>query len=110
MAQPPSPLPHLQFAVLGILGSDRRSGQEIRDALLEFGIGKGAPAFYRLMGRMEESGFVEGTYEQEVVDGQIYRQRAYRATASGRKARDHASRFQLAVIRRFGGLLADDHA
>jgi len=103
-------LPQLQFAVLGILGSDSRSGQEIRDALVEFGVGKGGPAFYRLMGRMEESGLVEGTYVQEVVSGQIYRQRSYRSTALGLQARDHASKFQLAVIRRFGGILADGHA
>ena len=105
-----NPLPHLQFAVLGILGSDRRSGQEIRNALVELGVGKGGPAFYRLMGRMEENGLVEGTYEQEVVNGQIYRQRSYLATAVGLKARDHAGNFQLAIIRRFGGILADGNA
>ncbi|MFQ5529544.1 MAG: PadR family transcriptional regulator [Gemmatimonadota bacterium] len=105
-----NPLPHLQFAVLGILGSDRKTGQELRDALRELGVGKGAPAFYRLMGRMEEGGLVEGTYVQEIVDGQIYRQRSYQITAVGRAARDEASRFQLAIIRRFGGILADGNA
>ena len=96
--------------MLGILGSDRRSGQEIRDALQEIGVGKGSPAFYRLMGRMEESGLVEGSYEQEVIDGQIYRQRVYRATAVGLAERERSSRFQLAVIRRFDDILAEGNA
>lgn len=105
-----NPLPHLQFAVLGILGSDGKSGQDIRDTLSEMGVGKGAPAFYRLMGRMEEAGLVEGSYDQEVVDGQIYRQRVYKVTAAGLRAREASSRFQLAIIRRFGGLGVESHA
>ena len=110
MAEKNNPLPHLQFAVLGILGSDRSPGQAIRESLLEFGVGKSGPAFYRLMGRMEQEGLVEGTYEQEVVDGQIYRQRVYRATVTGVEAWKRSRRFQLAIIRRVDGILAQGNA
>jgi hypothetical protein len=38
------------------------------------------------MARLEEAKFVEGWYEQEVIDGQIIKQRHYRVTGSGAKA------------------------
>ena len=63
------PLPHLQFAVLAALGSTKRAGREIREELRALDLKKSGPAFYRLMTRLEEAGFVEGWYEQEVVDG-----------------------------------------
>ncbi len=79
----PSPLPHLQFAVLGVLGAGDLPGREIRSELGQLGVDKSGPAFYRLMARLEESGLVEGRYEQEVVSGQMLRERRYRATAEG---------------------------
>ena len=76
------PLPHLQFAVLGIVGASERSGREIRAELRDLGLKKAGPPFYRLMLRLEEADLVEGRYEQEIVNGQIHRQRVYRAKAS----------------------------
>lgn len=100
------PLPHLQFAILGALGADPRSGRDLRENLRELGIGRGITAFYRLMARLEESGLVKGWYEQEVVDGQIVRERFYRATAAGRRARDRTANFHRRVV----GLYADEES
>ncbi len=93
-----NPLPHLQFAVLGVLGADDLPGREIRSELGRLGTDKSGPAFYRLMARLEESGLVEGRYEQEVVSGQILRERRYRATAKGRSARDRTADWHRSVI------------
>jgi DNA-binding PadR family transcriptional regulator len=100
------PLPHLQFAVLGALGSGTRTGREIREELRSLDLEKTGPTFYRLMTRLEEAGFVEGWYEQEVVDGQIFRERAYRALPPGERAWRRTRDFHLAVIGRHA---ADEH-
>jgi len=96
-----NPLPHLQFAVLGVLGAGDLPGREIRAQLDRLGVKKSGPAFYRLMARLEESGCVEGWYEHEVVQGQILRERLYRATAEGRRARDRTADFHRSVILSF---------
>ena len=97
------PLPHLQFAVLGVLGSGKRSGRQVREELRSLGVEKTGPAFYRLMLRLEEADLVEGWYEQEVVDGQIFRERVYRARSAGIRAWERTRVFHLAVIGRFSG-------
>ena len=104
------PLPYLQFAVLGILKGGRQSGLDIRRELARLNIGKTGPAFYRLMSRMEESGLVEGWYEQEVVDGQIFRERVYRSLPLGARAWNQTRNFHLTVIRRFAGKKASGAA
>ena len=96
-----NPLPHLQFAVLGVLGAGDLPGREVRAQLDRLGVEKSGPAFYRLMARLEESGLVEGWYEHEVVEGQILRERLYRATAEGRTARDRTADFHRSVISSF---------
>ena len=94
------PLPHLQFAVLGALGTAKRPGREIREELRSLGLRKAGPTFYRLMTRLEEAGFVEGWYEQEVLDGQIFRERVYQARPAGQQAWRETRDFHLAVMRR----------
>ena len=101
--QQSAPLPHLQFAVLGVLRGGKRPGHEIRTELDVLGLKKGGPAFYRLMARLEEGGLVEGWYEQEVVEGQIFRTRVYRASPRGVRAWDESRAFHLAVIGRASG-------
>ena len=95
------PLPHLQFAVLGVLGAGDLPGREIRAQLDSLGVEKSGPSFYRLMARLEESGLVDGWYEHEVVRGQILRERLYRSTAAGRRARDRTADFHQSVISSF---------
>ncbi len=96
-----SPLPHLQFAVLGVLGAARRPGREVREELRALGLKKTGPTFYRLMTRLEESGLIEGWYEQEVRDGQIFRERLYRALPDGVRAWEGTRDFHQAIIRRY---------
>lgn len=94
----PELLPHLQFAILGILRGGRHAGRELRQELRTLGISKAGPAFYRLMSRLEDAGFVAGWYEQEVVDGQIFRQRVYEIRAAGTRAWGRTRAFHTEVI------------
>lgn len=96
-------LTHLQFAILTVLVSGQRAGREVRSRLHELGAKKSGPAFYQLMGRMEEAGHVTGWYEQEIVESQIIRQRHYRITAGGSEAWQHARSFYAAASRSFDG-------
>jgi hypothetical protein len=86
-------LSHMQFAILGELMAGSLAGREIRARLAKLGVRQGGPAFYQLMSRMEDAGLVSGSYEQEIVDSQIIRQRHYRIAAPGRSAWDHTRRF-----------------
>jgi len=92
---------HLQFLVLGNLLEGIRTGQEIRDRLKTQGARKTGPAFYQMMGRLEDSGFVRGEYDQQVIDGQIIKQRRYRITAVGKRAWTRSRDFYLESIRGF---------
>ena len=100
-----SPLPelsHLQFLILGILLGSERRGQEVRDHLAEFGVHKSGPAFYQLMARLEDAELIDGRYSQDVVDGQIIRERVYRIRARGERAWRSCRDFQLSIIERLG--------
>ncbi len=79
-------------------------GREIRSHLSEFGVRKSGPAFYQLMSRLEDAGLVTGSYHQEIIDGQIIRERHYRITAEGTRAWDGSRDFYMAAIRGFEGL------
>ena len=76
-------LSHLQFAVLEVLGTATKRGKDLRTSLSELGIKKSGPAFYQMMARLEEAKFVEGWYEQQIIDGQIIKERHYRITGHG---------------------------
>ncbi len=80
-------LSHVQFAVLAGLAGGDATGREIRKYLAaSFKFRQSGPAFYQLMARMEDAGFVEGWYEQQIVATQIIRERHYRITALGRRS------------------------
>jgi DNA-binding PadR family transcriptional regulator len=74
---------HLQFLVLGLLLDEPRAGRQIRSDLRGHGIRRTAPAFYQMMARLEDSGWVSGWYEQTVVDGQMLKERHYRLLPAG---------------------------
>jgi DNA-binding PadR family transcriptional regulator len=95
-------LSNLQFLVLGALRAGARSGREVRRELERFEVRKSGPAFYQLMSRLEAAGFVEGSYTQDIVAGQIIRERRYELQSGGREAWEQNRDFQLEVIRRFG--------
>ena len=89
-------LSHLQFAVLDALGSRQLKGRELRVELSARGALKSAPAFYQLMSRLEESNFVEGEDEITPVEGYAMRERRYRVTGLGERARQETLQFYAA--------------
>lgn len=97
-------LTHLQFLVVGTLRGRTVPGREIREKLKAFEVRKSGPAFYQLMSRLEDSGLVEGTYHQEIVESQIIRERHYALTADGSRAWEASRDFYLEAIGGFGGL------
>lgn len=100
---PLPPLSHLQFLVLGTLRAGPKHGREIRSELARFGTRKSGPAFYQLMARLEDGGMVDGRYVQEIVEGQIIRERHYRLTTPGARAWDANRDFYIEAIRGFDG-------
>lgn len=90
------PLPkftHLQFLVVSELARGPAAGRAIRERLREAGVRQSGPAFYQLMAGLEDGGFVAGWYEQQVVDGQIIRERHYKALAAGNRAVEESLEF-----------------
>jgi DNA-binding PadR family transcriptional regulator len=90
------PLPnvtHLQFLVLTTLLAGEQPGRRVREELAEWGVPAGGPAFYQMMARLENAGFLEGRYDEKVVGGQRIKERYYRLTAAGRAARRGAEEF-----------------
>lgn len=79
--------------VLDCLGTNKISGRELRKLLAAKGNKKSGPAFYQLMARLEESGFVEGDYAQKIVESQIIKERWYRITGEGQKAKATTEQF-----------------
>lgn len=90
------PLPdlsHLQFIVLAQLLGAERSGRQIRGVLKRYRVRQSGPAFYQMMARMEKAGLAEGWYTQDVVDGQVIKERHYRLTEAGAAAWRECRRF-----------------
>ncbi len=96
-------LSHLQFLVAGILRGRAMPGRVLRDELEARGVRRGGPAFYQMMARMEDVGLVSGTYHQEIIEGQIIRERHYELTAEGLRAWNTSRDFYLSTIRGFEG-------
>ena len=84
----------LQFLVIETIGAKKLRGAELRELLRKgHHVNKTGPAFYQLMARLEEAELVEGWYEQEVIEGQIIKQRHYRVTGLGERTRQDTLRF-----------------
>lgn len=79
-------LTHLQFLVITLLKSGAARGRDLRGRLKKSGVRQSGPAFYQMMAVLEDAGFLAGWYEQQVVDGQIIRERHYKILAAGKKA------------------------
>lgn len=89
------PVTHLQVLVLEAVSEDEQIGRDLRDHLAAQGIRNSAPAFYQMMARLEETGLVEGWYEQKLVGGQNVKERRYRITRRGRQALIETRNFYL---------------
>lgn len=90
-------LSHLQFLVLGVLGSGSLIGRTLRDRLADLAVKKSGPGFYQFMARLEESGYVSGEYEERVIDGQRIRERRYELTAEGKGAWETSREFYVTM-------------
>src|SRR6266480_570479 len=87
-------LTHLQFAVLDEIGAAKMSGRELRARLKKNRrINKSGPAFYQLMSRLEEAKYVEGWYDQKIIEGQLIKQRHYRMLGDGIRALNDTRKF-----------------
>ena len=93
---------HLQFLVLGILRGGERPGRVIRRALTRHGVSRTGPAFYQMMARLEDAGFVAGEYDQKIVDGQIIKERRYVLTPAGETAWTATRAFYNETIEAYG--------
>ena len=96
------PLPKLtslQFLVLVSLMDGELAGRDLRAAMKREKVKMRRPAFYRLMGRLEDSKFVKGKYENKTIDDQIVRERRYKVTATGVRA---VEEFELFAASRTG--------
>ena len=76
----------MQELILGIIGTTESKGRFLREELAKQNVNKSGPAFYQMMSRLEESGFVEGWYEQKIIEGQIIKERTYKMTGKGHHA------------------------
>ncbi len=83
-------LTHLQTFILETVGADQVKGRDIRTRLEESGSPKSGPAFYQIMSRLEQAGFIEGHYEQRFIGDQIIKERTYKLTGPGRRALNEA--------------------
>src|SRR5262245_26411766 len=94
---------HLQFLVVSELAARPAAGRTLRERLRAAGVRQSGPAFYQLMAGLEDGGFVSGWYEQQVVDGQIIRERYYKVLAAGTRAVEQSLEFYRgAAARRHG--------
>jgi hypothetical protein len=101
------PLPrltHLQFIVVAELSRGSAAGRAVRERLKTAGVRQSGPAFYQLMAGLEDGGFVSGWYEQQIVEGQIIRERHYKVLAAGARAAEESRDFYRAHSLRRPGL------
>jgi hypothetical protein len=91
-------LTHLQFLVIAELSHGSVRGRQLRASLEEAGVRQSGPAFYQMMAGLEDAEFISGWYEQQVIDGQIIRERHYKVLAGGKKAWREARDFYRRLI------------
>jgi DNA-binding PadR family transcriptional regulator len=103
-------LSHLQFLVLGQLISGDATGRSIRETLRRYRVRQSGPAFYQMMARLERAGLAEGWYTQDVVEGQVIKERRYRVTGDGTAAWRECRRFYERAIREASGEEGPAHA
>jgi DNA-binding PadR family transcriptional regulator len=101
---------HLQFLVLDVLVEGGRHGREIRRDLGRHGVRRSGPAFYQMMARLEDAGWVEGFYDQKLVGSQLIKERCYRLTAAGGRVWQETRDFYAETLARRGRRAGIAHA
>jgi DNA-binding PadR family transcriptional regulator len=89
---------HLQFLVLEALTGGEQAGRDLRALLSAHAVKSSAPAFYQMMGRLEDADLVEGWYDQKLVGGQNVKERRYRVTRRGERALADTRAFYVARL------------
>jgi hypothetical protein len=74
----------------------------VRKALARHGVKRSAPAFYQMMARLEDAAFVDGEYDQKIVDGQIIKERRYTLSAKGEAAWSETRAFYTDALEEYG--------
>src|SRR5690242_17380857 len=97
-------LTHLQFLVVSLLMKGDAPGRAVRDSLKREGVRQSGPAFYQMMAALEDNGIVQGHYEQQIVDGQIIRERHYKVLAEGRKSWQQCRDFYARLLAHRGAI------
>jgi len=92
------PITHLQFLVLEALTQQEQAGRDLRGLLVAHAVKSSAPAFYQMMGRLEDAELVEGWYDQKLVGGQNVKERRYRLTRRGARALADTRAFYLSRL------------
>jgi DNA-binding PadR family transcriptional regulator len=90
-------LTHLQFLVVTEIARGSSRGHDLRGRLKSAGVRQSGPAFYQMMSVLEDAAYITGRYEQQIVEGQIIRERHYKVTATGKKAADESTAFYRSV-------------
>jgi DNA-binding PadR family transcriptional regulator len=101
---------HLQFLVLDALAEAERAGRDLRALLADHGIRNSGPAFYQMMGRLEEGGLVEGWYDGKIIDRQHVKERRYRLTKAGARAAEDTRAFYLERVAAARSVRKGSHA
>lgn len=90
----PLELTKIQFIVLAsLLAAGNLSGRELRQELSAEGENRSLAAFYQLMARLENAGFVVGDYREKVIGKQRVRERFYKLSPDGIAAVRYVARF-----------------
>jgi DNA-binding PadR family transcriptional regulator len=100
----------LQFVVLGVLLVTEQRGIRLREELARHRVRRTGPAFYQMMARLEDAGWVDGFYTQRVEDGQMLKERWYRITSPGTRAWTDTRDFYAETAARLGRPAGVAHA
>lgn len=78
---------HRQYLAMSLIPPDGIGGPELREAMRKQRLrGTGRAAFYEMMKRLRDAGWVEAEEEVIKLDGEGFKQNRYRLSASGERA------------------------
>ncbi|MEQ9504462.1 MAG: helix-turn-helix transcriptional regulator [Deltaproteobacteria bacterium] len=86
----------LQYLVLRALISGELGAKDLKEVLRDNDVKKSSPAFYQLMTRLEEKGYIDAWWDEEADH---HRTRKYRITGEGQRSVHQTEAFYTAVNR-----------
>jgi len=76
----------LQGLTIQLISKTEIRGRELRELLEKNGAKMSSPAFYQMMARLEENGFIGGRYVTKRLEGNTIKERWYKAHVKGQRA------------------------